>query len=97
MSSSQLIIDLPCDIDDEFWILAKDRATDKIIPKEVYCVSYNIINNSEEYLEEQRYIIFKTLDYECDYYKIPFSEFNNLVFNTKEEAEKYGTDNTREN
>lgn len=78
-----LILKLPCKVGDEFWIVAYCDET----MIRVRCTGY-IIQNDEVNKINDSYVWLDSIDKPYDFWKLPFNEFDNQCFLTKEEAEK---------
>lgn len=75
-------ITIPCNVGDKFYIIAY---TD---PRPVYveCIGYDINVDVIRHINE-RCVWVASIDNPRDYWKIPFHEFEDQCFTTKENAE----------
>lgn len=78
-----LLLKLPCKVGDEFLIVAyRDK---KIV--HVKCTGYTIQCDVINKINHA-YVWLDSVEKESDYWKVPFEEFNNQCFLTKDEVEK---------
>lgn len=86
------IIELPCNIGDEFYIIAYSKP--KVI--KVICTGYNIAKdiknigdcNNKNILYEKNIIWVNSIERPQDYWELPIDEFDFRTFKTEEEANK---------
>lgn len=77
------IIELPCDVGEEFYAIAYSGKNRRVI--KVSCNGYGILKNyfSEE---EQKFLWFKSIEKETDFWKVDASDFEEKIFKTEKEA-----------